>query len=132
MHIHEHICTITLHVVLENIHQKYYPNSNVKLQYQYRIKLEMSITKSKSNSNSNSNSNSVRKVNFNMVISDLIYMYSHSAQYAEIHCSQPESLCKRQLQWRVQIKWRNKQVLKLEKKKRFCLNPLKSDAFCVD
>ena len=46
--IHEHVCIQrihlfnSLHVVLENIPQKKYPNYNVKLQYQYRIKLEMS------------------------------------------------------------------------------------------
>ena len=33
---------ISLHVVLDNVPQKNYPNYHVKLPYQYRIKLEMS------------------------------------------------------------------------------------------
>ena len=36
---------ISLHVVLDNIPQKYYPNYHFKLPYQYRIKLEMSNSK---------------------------------------------------------------------------------------
>ena len=48
VYIHEHVCIqcvdlLVYIIVLENIHQKHYPNSNVKLLYQYRIKLEMSI-----------------------------------------------------------------------------------------
>ena len=35
---------ISLHVVLDNVPQKKYPNYHVKLLYQYRIKLEMSTT----------------------------------------------------------------------------------------